>query len=163
MSTRKTYGEKIVTNSGMGGFLNPPGHPEHSMSVQTGRSDNPNGIYSLSSAINSEWLSPGLRGRCSGILKRWEANKLPLEHEDVQEWICHVLGYFKGCYKGQTKDGAESWNASDLKIDSECDPMTRADDHAGVHLIRKYYPEYQPRIEHFEHAYWGSKSETVKA
>ncbi len=29
--------------------------------------------------------------------------------------------------------------------------------HAGVHLIRRYYPEYEPRAEDFAAAYWGTK------
>jgi hypothetical protein len=153
-TTSKAYGAKIV-NKGMGGFLCPPGHPSHTQSVETGRSDNPNGCYSLEAAIKSEWLSAGLRGRCSGILKRWEASKLPLESEPVQAWIREVLGYFKGCYAGQDKDGNPSWNAGELRIDSTADPMLNIDAHAGVHLIREYYLDFTPTAEQFASAQWG--------
>jgi hypothetical protein len=30
--------------------------------------------------------------------------------------------------------------------------------HAGVHLIKKYYPAYKPRAEDFERARWGTSA-----
>lgn len=145
----------------MGGFLCPPGHPTHSFSAETGRRDNPNGCYSLESAIDQEWLPADIRGRARGILERWEREKKPLTDPEVQEWVLTVLGYFKGCYRGQDKEGNPSWNASDLRIDSGIDPVLNADLHAGVHLIRKYYPEFVPTAEHFKGAYWGQKPVTA--
>lgn len=68
-----------------------------------------------------------------------------------------VLGYFKECYVGQDKQGSPSWNVSDLHIDAAIDPIINADNHAGVHMIREYYPEFVPTAEHFKSAYWGSK------
>lgn len=159
-TTRKTYGEKIV-NEGMGGFLCPPNHPMHKFSVQTGRRDNPNGCYSLEAVAECSWLSPSIKGRASGILKRWQAEKLPLSDPLVQDWVRNVLGYFKGCYKVQTKQGEPSWNVSDLRILPDIDPILNADLHAGVRLIRQYYPEYQPSPDDFKAAYWGTKPQTA--
>ncbi len=160
MSTKYAYGAKLV-HEGMGGSLCPPGHPMHDWSVQTGRSDNPNGCYCLESAATLDYLPPAIRGAASGKLKRWEREKLPLTNERVQDWIAHVLGYFKGCYSGQNDKGETSWNAGDLRIKPDADPMLNADIHAGVHLIRGYYPEYTPKPEDFKRAYWGSKPEVA--
>jgi hypothetical protein len=34
--------------------------------------------------------------------------------------------------------------------------MNKPEDHAGVNLIRRYYPEYVPTQEDFDNAKWGS-------
>jgi hypothetical protein len=148
MKTRRSEYGKII-NSGMGGFLNPPTHPEHTFSVHS--TDGDTFSMSLSSAAAAEWLEPRVKARAKGILKRW--TPLPLEDQQVKDWIYQVLGYFSGCYRGE--DG--SWNASDLKIDKTLDPIANADKHAGVNCIRKYYPEYVPTADDFKNAYWGTK------
>lgn len=152
----KVYGAKIV-HTGMGGFLCPPGHPAHEWRVETGRSGNPNGCYSLESAIKCDYLPATIRGRASGLLKRWGANKLPLTDATVREWVKRTLGYFRGCYAGMNAQGEYSWDVSDLRIDRKCDPLLNASLHAGVRMVRVYYPEYQPSAEDFAQAYWGTK------
>lgn len=156
-NTRKGNWGKII-NEGAGGFLNPPTHPEHTRGVTS--------VYghtfymSLSAAAESDWLDDDeCRSRCRTILKNWKP--LPIDHSDVQDWISQVLGYFKDCYVGQDKQGNLSWNASDLRIWRDADPILNADIHAGIHLIRQYYPEFNPTKEHFDKAYWGSKKEEV--
>jgi hypothetical protein len=137
-----------IVNRGMGGFLNPPGHPERSFSVETdlqGRPENRGGL-SLSSAIECEWLSLETRSAAARVLKEW--SRPWIGAEDVQAWILQVLGYFKNCY--QSPSG--SWNASDLFIG---DGDGHEDQHAGVHLIRKYYPEFVPTTAQFLAARWG--------
>ena len=80
--------------------------------------------------------------------------RLPLA--DVHEWVLQVLGYYKGCYCRGDGVQPEDWHAGNLLIDSR-EPMASADKHAGVHLIRRYYPEYQPTDADFAEAYWGTK------
>lgn len=144
-TSRRNYGKLV--NRGMGGFLNPPGHPEHDWSIQSTYGDTFS--MSLSSA----------KGAAQGKLNSW--CPLPLDSEPVQDWIAQVLGYFKGCYCGQDKQGQTSWNVSDIRITNEIDPVLNQDLHAGVHLIRKYYPEFVAEGKHFETAYWGKKPETT--
>lgn len=145
--TRKSNWGKI-TDSGCGGFLNPPTHPEHTQSVTS--------VYghtfyiSLTGAVAADWLDDECRTAARKILDAWEP--LPLESPEVQGWISQVMGYFKGCYQGPTG----SWNASDLYI-GRCDlfAMENQDRHAGVHLIRKYYPEFVLTEEILKNARWG--------
>ena len=152
---RSNYGK--LNNWGMGGFLNPPTHPEHKFSISSTSGDT--FCMSLSSAAESEWLDGQARGIAKRLLAEWKRPEL--ESPEVQEWIAQVLGYFKGCYAGNDKEGNQSWNYSDLRIDQTIDPVLNADLHAGVHLIRGYYPEFIPMGEDFERAYWGTKPVTA--
>jgi hypothetical protein len=72
----------------------------------------------------------------------------PIDHE----WVLQVLGFFKGCYAG-----SQGWAVPVLVLDKR-DPMEHIDKHAGVHFIRKFYPDYVPTLEDFRDAYWGQKS-----
>jgi len=151
-----------IVGQGMGGFLNPPGHPEHTRSVETDLRRRPEnrGRLSLSYAVTCEWLDAGIRARAKAILDHWQTNdRLCLGLPEMQDWIKQVLGYFRGCYVGQDKQGNPSWNADSLRINKDADPVLNADLHAGVHFIRKYYPEYVPTAEDFGGAYWGTKPE----
>jgi len=47
------------------------------------------------------------------------------------------------------------WNASNLIFDSARSPVANADDHAGVRLIRKLYPEFVPEDD-FANARWDA-------
>lgn len=80
--------------------------------------------------------------------------KPPIDSPEIQKWIRQVLGYFAGCYKG---DGAEPecWHAGKLRITKDADPMLNTDLHAGVRMIRQYYPTFQPARVHFDEAKWG--------
>lgn len=136
-----------VVIGGMGGFLCPPEHPEHSYSVRT-----KHGSYSLSCATTCEWLDEDTRKNAHNLLSKWSDNRPPIDSPGVRDWIHNVLGYFRGCYKG---DGAEPecWHVSNLKFGGN----SPIENHAGVHLIREYYPEYVPTDGDFENAYWGTK------
>ena len=150
--------DQISHERGMGGFLNPPTHPEHTSHVELDLRRRPwnRGGMSLSYATGEgSGVHPETRSAAQRILGDWKPP--PIESPEVQDWIASVLGYFKGCYVGQDAEGKPSWNASDLRIDAGVDPVLNADLHAGVHLIRKYYPEYTPTAEDFKRAYWGKK------
>jgi hypothetical protein len=141
---------------GMGGFLNPPTHPEHNWSVETDLRRRPEnrGRMSLSAAVESKWLEPAAKASAQRKLESWK--RPALESVKVQDWIIQVLGYFRDCYYNP-EHGAEGWHAGKVMIDHERDPMAWVDHHAGVRLIRKYYPEFVPEREHFKQAYWGTK------
>ena len=89
-------------------------------------------------------------------MKTWECNKLALDSPEIQDWILQVLGYFRGCYNLLPWEEA-GWNVSALTISQLLDPMEYIGQHAGVHLIRRYYPEFAPTPEQFTSAYWGTK------
>jgi len=132
-----------IRNDGMGGFLNPPTHPEHYYSVETTSSS-----MCLTSAATDECLRPKVRAAAIKMLADWRKPNLC----DVQEWVYQVLGYFRNCYKGT---GDHPWNAGNLTITPIHPDGVEA--HAGVHLIRKYYPDFQPTARQFNRAYWGTK------
>jgi hypothetical protein len=146
------YSYYINRSRGMGGFLNPPGHPAHTMHVREGCDNS----TSLEYALTCEWLAQGIKDEVKRVLDEWERNKLPLSDPAVQSWIHQVLGYFRGCYRNPAFNDDEQWNVSKVIIDKR-DPLANAADHCGVHLIRKYYPEYQPSKADFACAYWGTK------
>lgn len=151
-----------IVKTGMGGFLNPPYHPEHNYSVETDlrrHRDNRGGM-SLSAALGDISLPLPVRQAAARLLSNWACNRPHIDSEAVRDWIAQVLGYFRGCYKGQ---GETPWSAGDLRIAPEADPMLNSELHAGVHCIRGYYPEYRPTQADFDGAYWGQKPEPGKA
>jgi len=143
-----------IINEGCGGFLNPLGHPEHFFSVETdlSRRKENRGMMSLSHCFEAEYMRNDIRIECQDLLDYWNKNKFPLDSPEVIDWIHQVLGYFKNCYKGK---GDNPWNVKNLIIDPTNSLLV--DDHAGVHHIRKYYPEYQPSENDFKQAHWGKK------
>ena len=148
-----------IVKEGMGGFLNPPTHPEHYFHVQVDlrrRPENRGGM-SLTAAIEAEWLDGLIKSQARSMLENWKP--LPLEHADVQDWIHRVLGYFKRCYRNPNLPEPEFWHADKMLITSEPENhgLHNIDDHAGVHLIRKYYPGFVPTLDNMLSAYWGTK------
>lgn len=156
MNTPKVKIEaSAIRHSGMGGFLNPPTHPEHTLSVEIDLKRKPEnrGSMSLSAALGADYISPSMKSRIADIFAKWEENKPSIDSPEIKDWIAHVLGYFKGCYQGVNG----SWNAGELVISKEIDPIANQDKHAGVHLIKAYYPDFIATAEDFKNAYWGSK------
>jgi len=150
----KTKGH--IIREGMGGFLNPPTHPEYTWSVETDLRRRPENRdqMSLQSAVDCEWLDPATRTVAKRLLSSW--HRPPLE--SVHDWVLQVLGYFHDCYADPMYSNTEEgWHADKLLIDPTRGPLFYPDCHAGVHHIRKYYPEYVPTADDFANAYWGSK------
>ena len=144
-----------IVSGGMGCFLNPPGHPEHSYHVETyadwwhyQRSE-PDGLMSLTTALLSEYISGGMQRRIDRILTGWEASKPALDAPECREWIRRVMRHFATCYRGDESLGQMAWYAGNVRIRHDWDPMVHTDEHCGVHLIRKYYPEYMPVWQDF--------------
>lgn len=148
---------RIDYTQGMGGFLNPPGHPEHTIHVETDldrRKDNRGGMC-LSAAVTSDWVDLETQAQAKGLLDGWAANRTKLEAPEIQAWVLQVLGYYKGCYRNPNVPADRQWNASDVLIDWERDPMFAPGEHCGVRQIREFYPEFEPTAEHFNRAQWG--------
>lgn len=137
-----------IVNRGMGGFLNPPTHPEHFYSVEGS-----NFSYCLSGAIMSgEYIDQSVVRQVNQLLTQWQPPEI--DSPEIQDWILQVMGYFAGCYQGAN----ESFNASDLQIRRKGKGSHRPptpDKHAGVHFIRKFYPDFMPTAYHFAAAKWG--------
>lgn len=146
----------IIVHSGMGGFLNPPTHPEHSYSVMFDlkRKRENRSSCSLSAALENDWLCDEVRLEAAKLLKEWKSPDI--NSPEVKDWISKVLGYFNDCY---SKDGKGRNVNSDLEILHNADPFTNdlANRHLGVMMIREYYPKYVPTPEDFKNAYWGKK------
>jgi hypothetical protein len=148
-----------IVNRGMGGFLNPPGHPEHDFSVEFDLRRNPDnrGGCSLSSAIDSEWLHDSVRNVAKALLDAWQEVKLPIDNPSVREWIFNIMGYFKNCYRNPDMKGEEQWYVTNILIIPERNAVQYQDEHCGVRLIRSYYPDFNLTDYHIANAYWGSK------
>lgn len=150
-TTKSNWGR--ITKDGMGGFLNAPTHPEHYYSVSSVYGD----TFSmcLSAAVDCTWLNDEAKTKAQELLSQWEP--LPLNNSEVQDWILQIMGYFKNCYRGRNSDNECSWNAGDLVIRHDWNPLDWDTLHAGVHLIRKFYPGFILTAEHVKNAYWGTK------
>lgn len=137
----------FVVNKGMGGFLNPPGHPEHSRSVEEYCIQTEKGSMSLTWFLSSAKKDDKTRFKVKNILEKWEKSK---PSSPDQKWVRRVLGYFAGCY--QSPDG--SWDATHLLVDTQRNPMDFQREHAGIHFIRKFYPKFKATKEDFQKAEW---------
>lgn len=146
-----------VVSGGQGGFLDPPEYPTHQYHIETDlrrRPENRGGM-SLIAAAEAPWLDPDTRREARELISKWKKQRPALSAASVQDWIRQVLGYFKNGYRNPGA-GSKQWDASALIFD-ERDPVENADDHAGVHLIRKYYPEFNPGRQDFARAHWGKR------
>lgn len=139
-----------IKASGMGGFLNPPTHPEHNFCVGIGH----DGSMSLSSAVDDDNLDDETRAKARQLLDDWQP--LPLDDPKTVAWIRQVLGYFKGCWRNPSVPEPECWHAGKLLCNLPITEQSDIGDHAGVHLIRQWYPEFVPTEDNFLQAKWGN-------
>lgn len=150
MNTTQTNNkeEGIIIYSGMGGFLKPPTHPEHTHSVREN-----GGSMSLSVAVECEYLDDAVKNEAKKLLNEWQAPDI--NSPEIKEWIYEILGYFNHCY---SKGGINRSVNDGMEI-IEADPFKSKiiDRHLGVIMIREYYPKYTPTKEDFKNAYWGKK------
>ncbi len=149
-----------IANGGAGGFINPPGHPEHDWHVETDLRRRPENrsAMSLSYAVDSPLLDEATRAAAAMMLADWIVSKPPLTDPAVVDWIRQCLGYYAGCFNFQGNEAG--WHCQNLTIDSDVDPLENAEFHAGVHRIREFYPDYTPCRLDFLRAYWGTKPES---
>lgn len=155
MAKTKTRDDRLVTTRGMGGFLCPPGHPMHTAHVETDRRPEDRGCCCLETALKESWISEETKEEVRALMAQYEASKPGLDTPEVKAWVLQVMGYFRGCYRGRGPE-PECWNAGNLMITRLVKPGEADDSHAGVHLIRRYYPEFKPTLEDFANAKWGS-------
>lgn len=166
LSNRRAHAAKArrdarIAKNGQGGFLDPPDYPSHSYHVETDLRRRPQnrGAMSLTYAVeDAPWLDPDTKREAKALLDKWKTNRPPIDSPKVQDWIHQVLGYFKNSY-GRSRPGTperERWHVQNLSFE-DIDPVLNADLHAGVHLIRRFYPEFTPTREDFERAYWGKR------
>lgn len=141
---------RIVTTSGMGNFLNPPTHPEHTTHVETdlNRKKENRDVMSLTVAAESDWHN--CQQQAKKILADWKTPDI--NSPEIQDWIHRIMGYFKDCYI--PVNGKRT--ASDLLIQPMWNPVARQNHHAGVLHIRDYYPHFILTAEHVKNAYWGT-------
>lgn len=166
MASRADIGKsnwgKIVEGSG-GCFLDPPTYPTHHHHIE--------GVWGgffmgLTAIADEDWLDDECRAEAKALLAGWE--RPPITDPAIKDWIRQVLGYFRGCFQGVDSEGLPSWKAGELlhgkRRCPECGSIVEVDpadyvkyacQHAGVHLIRKFYPEYIPTKADFQSAYWG--------
>lgn len=145
MSTRNGR----IVREGMGGFLAPPTHPEHDYSIRYN-----GGCMALSGAADADFLDDETRAKARALLGEWKP--IPMDHLEVKDWISQVLGYFENCYRGEGPE-PECWYAGKLRIPPKDGTAPRPlDEHAGVHHIRKFYPEFAPTPQDFIRARWGT-------
>jgi len=141
-----------IVPGGMGNFLDPPEYPTHQFHIGYGRRQ---GGSSLTSNSSVESIDPLTRKEVRGLLDNWKKNRPPIDSPEVRKWISEVLGYMATGYRNPNA-GDKQWDASKLVFDSKRDPVRNAKDHAGVHLIRKFYPDFTPTDDDFAGARWGN-------
>jgi len=121
----------------VGGFMCPPGHPNHTYSVHSypsARARNADGYYSLDSILDADWVPARVRAQAQRIMDAAELVCSEL-------WVRHVYGYFRNMYLSETG----SRDVSDLVTDpANALPAGR---HAAVALVRQYFPDHQPRVD----------------
>lgn len=162
-TTTQTKERGIISRSGMGGFLNPPTHPEHNYHVMIDlkRKREDRGGMSLSAAVNTEWLDDKVKKEASNLLTNWV--KPDINSPEIKDWIYNVLGYFRDCFSPDGINRSVSDNI--IWIPKNRKPFgdkwqhfkRNINWHLGVMMIRQYYPEYKPSISDFKNAYWGKK------
>lgn len=148
-----------IIRGGMGGFLDPPGYPTHDWSVQTDLRRRPEnrGLMSIDSATKAEWLDGATRSHARRLVEQWRASRPPLSSPQVRDWVHQVLGYFGSMYRNPAVPEDRQFNVSEMISNPRLDPVRHADDHAGVHFVREFYPEFSPSATDFEKAHWGSR------
>lgn len=151
---------------GCGGFLDAPGYPTHTHSIVSYRGSKPRDFESISSLRYDleDWIPADIRAQAKALLDAWHANPPSIDSAEVQDWIHQVLGYFRNCWRGKGPE-PECWHANKLEIVSgplmDGVQVYAIEKHAGVHMIRKFYPEFTPSAEDWARAYWGKKPEVA--
>lgn len=126
----------IVTGKGMGGFLNPPGHAEHTQSVHEYERGRDRGSMSLSYAAGDEttWVPADFKARCKQALA-----DNPGQFTD--EWERVVYSYFRNCYSpdGVTRNTSNATIGKNVSLPAEW--------HLAYMHVRHYFPDAKPRLD----------------
>lgn len=124
-----------IKSGSSGGFLDPPGSPQHSYEVaEMAGNHRQIGWLSVEAAATEEWVPEATRAACQRLLDT--AKVVPSE-----AWLAQVYSYFANCY---SPDGINR-NAGDCIIDpeGEIDPERSL---AVLH-IRQWFPDHEIRAD----------------
>lgn len=135
-----------ISDTGMGGFLDPPGYPTHTHSVYgslNGR--RVDDMMCLSSAAEAEYIPEDIRSKAQALLDGWQPPAL--ESPEVQSWITQVMAHLASMYRAVDVPEPECWHGWRMRV-IRVDPLSPEappiSEHAGVHLIRRFYPQWSP-------------------
>ncbi len=142
--TAKQPDTRVVAGS-MGSAFLPPSHPGNRFEIETDLQRRKENRGSMSLEYAAELgNSDALR-----LIAEWEANKPALSTRENRLWVKQVQAHFRNCYRGE--DSKREWDAGSMHIHGDgrygsavCKVSHVFEDWAGVHFIRKYYPEYRP-------------------
>lgn len=132
MSTRYY---KIVSG-GMGSFLCPPGHPNHTRHVMEKAGNHREvGSMAIDSATRYDYLPEAIRDRAQRLI-----DNATMVESDL--WVRSVYGYFRNMW---TADGRMWERADNLNVGR---PDGAPDDwHAAPLYIRQYFPDHAVRAD----------------
>lgn len=137
-----------LVSSGMGGFLNPPGHPEHAYSIVECRGGHEVGSYSLSSAAKESYLPARVKGTARGVLKRWNPG-VPDE-----SWLASVYNYFRHCYSrdgiGRNINNNETVTYGKFWGNAELEQYENPAHHLGYLHVKSFYPDHTPDLKRIQ-------------
>jgi hypothetical protein len=132
-----------LANDGMGGFLNPPGHPVHTYSILEFRGGHYTGSIDLSYAAICEYLPLRVRLRAKNILKHWQAGIID------ENWVASVYNYFRHCYSkdGISRDVNNCITYGRFWDNADQEQNENPRHHLGYMYVKQFYPDHEPDLE----------------
>lgn len=125
------------SDRGVGTLLSPPGHPDFEWTVKQFNKMGPK-------AIHGEWPISYAAGEDPEIpehMRRAARKKIEQNPPVCSEgWLRHVYGYMRNMY---SLDGKPWTDAGKLVQDP--DRKLPPEYHAGVIVVRRHFPDHQPR------------------
>lgn len=132
----RTY--RIAKDSGTGGFMCPPGHWNHTYSLNEYSSPQGRVVQGISviecALAEDAEVAPAIVATVQRIM----ANATLVESE---AWVRNVYGYFKSMYAPESGDRNVSKAISDR---TNALPPER---HLATLYIREYFPDHKPRVD----------------
>lgn len=131
-----------LRNSGMGGFLDPPGYATHNFSIVEIVRTREAGFYSLN--CSESWLPEPVKKVISETLKENPG-------EVTEEWIRQVYAHLRHCY---SKDGINR-NAGDCAVygkfwgNADKEAEANPEYHLGYLFVKKFDTSHKPRVDLF--------------
>lgn len=134
-----------LVDEGMGGYLNPPGHPEHTYSIQGFRGGHEVRGISLREALDDEYAG-SIRGAAKNLLNKWSKGRPAAPPE---EWVKQVYIYFQHCYSKNGTNRSETdcitygkfWGNAEQEKDAN--PYF----HLGFLFVNEFFPAHGPRLD----------------
>lgn len=131
-----------LVDNGMGGAFNPPQDAEHNYSIAEFRGGHEVGGYSLSGAIDSQWMPQQVKFVAARTLK---------QHKGIitEDWIQSVYKYFAHCYSkdGQDRNVSNSVTFGKFWNNAEQEKDYPAEYHLAYLFVKKFDPTHTPRLD----------------